>query len=95
MRPEDKRPLAAPIYVIRQPKSQREWRHATELQARGIRVVPHLAYGERWSWRGLLQSTLITEGFDGFVPLDAYRIQPTTARNARSARFSVRCTPPA
>jgi tRNA A-37 threonylcarbamoyl transferase component Bud32 len=73
------RPLAAPIYLIRQPKSQREWRHAAALQARGLRVVPHLAYGERWSWRGLLQTTLITEGLAGFASLDTL---PDTSANA-------------
>ena len=63
------RVLAPTVYTIRCPKSRREWRHAAWLQQRGVAVVPHLAHGERWGWRGLLESVVITEGLDGFVPM--------------------------
>jgi tRNA A-37 threonylcarbamoyl transferase component Bud32 len=67
------RPLSPVKYFVRSPKSRREWRHAPLLQQRGIGVVPHLAHGERWGWRGLLQSTLITEGMESYEALSAVR----------------------
>lgn len=56
-------------FLFKPAQSRREWRLAQELTRRGVPIVTHLAHGERWSWRGLAESVLITEGFDG-VPLD-------------------------
>ncbi len=56
-------------FLFKPAQSRREWRLAQELSRRGIPTVVHLAHGERWTWRGLTESVLITEGFDG-VPLD-------------------------
>jgi tRNA A-37 threonylcarbamoyl transferase component Bud32 len=62
----EERGLASFSYFLRAAKSQREWKWSAEMSKRGVAVVPHLAHGERWSWRGLLQSTLITEGLPGY-----------------------------
>jgi tRNA A-37 threonylcarbamoyl transferase component Bud32 len=49
--------------------ARKEWTLAQQLDALGVPVVRHLAHGERWGWRGLRESVLITEGFDG-CPLE-------------------------
>lgn len=56
-------------YLFKLPESRREWRLAPRLVELEVAVVPHWAHGERWSWRGLLESVLITEGPAGFVGL--------------------------
>jgi tRNA A-37 threonylcarbamoyl transferase component Bud32 len=61
--------LAPTKHLFRLANSQREWKLAPRLQHLGVRVVPHLAHGERWNWRGLLESALLTEGTAGFSPL--------------------------
>lgn len=60
-------------YFFKSPASRMEWRVAPELIARGAEVVPHLAHGERWSWRGLVESILITEGREGFADVRTFR----------------------
>jgi len=59
-------------YFLKTSPARREWRLAQECEARGVPVVRHVAHGERWDWRGLRESVLITEGFDG-RPLDEAR----------------------
>lgn len=56
-------------FLFKPAQSRREWRLAQELVRRGVPIVRHLAHGERWTWGGLAESVLITEGFDG-PPLD-------------------------
>lgn len=56
-------------YFFKTPAARAEWQLAPQLQNLGIPVVPHLARAERWNWRGLQESILITEGPPGFVPL--------------------------
>jgi tRNA A-37 threonylcarbamoyl transferase component Bud32 len=56
-------------FVVKRSQARHEWQLAGELEKRGVRVVRHLALGERWSARGLMESVLITEAFDG-VPLE-------------------------
>ncbi|MEO6183810.1 MAG: lipopolysaccharide kinase InaA family protein, partial [Verrucomicrobiota bacterium] len=56
-------------YFFKIPASRAEWQLAPRLQKLGIAVVPHLAHGELWTWHGLQESVLITEGPTGFVPL--------------------------
>lgn len=56
-------------FFFKAPRSRVEWKLAPRLQALGIPAVPHLAHGERWSWRGLLESSLITEQPAGYQPL--------------------------
>jgi tRNA A-37 threonylcarbamoyl transferase component Bud32 len=76
----ERRGLAPLSYFVRASKSRREWNQAPQFQARGIAVVPHLAHGERWGWRGLLESVLITEGLPGYVSL-------LTVRDATNPEF--------
>lgn len=56
-------------FFFKPSQSRHEWRLANELTQRGIPIVTHLAHGERWTWRGLLESVLITENFDS-LPVD-------------------------
>ncbi|HEU0010077.1 MAG TPA: lipopolysaccharide kinase InaA family protein [Verrucomicrobiae bacterium] len=65
-------------YLFKTPPARREWRLARRLEALGVPVVRHVAHGERWSWLGLRESILITEGFDG-RPLDEMPDIPAAA----------------
>ncbi|MCD6340250.1 MAG: hypothetical protein J7M29_12830 [Verrucomicrobia bacterium] len=56
-------------FLFKPSQARREWRLARRLAARGVPVVRHVALGERWTWRGLEESVLITEAFPG-RPLD-------------------------
>ena len=56
-------------FFFKQSPARREWDLAACVEQRGIPVVRHVALGERRSARGLLESILITEAFDG-VPLN-------------------------
>lgn len=67
----ERRGLAPVAYFIRADKCLREWTHAPLLQQRGVAVVPHLAHGERWSGRGLMESALVSEGPAGYESLTA------------------------
>ena len=60
-------------YFAKKSRSRIEWRLAERLAHLGVPVVPHLAHGERWSARGLLESVLITEAPRSYVPLGALR----------------------
>jgi len=55
-----------------------EWRLAQALEARGVPIVRHVALGERRSWRGVEESILITEAFDG-VPANEVPTLPPEA----------------
>jgi len=46
-------------------QARQEWRLAQALESRGVPIVRHAALGERRSWRGVEESILITEAFDG------------------------------
>ncbi len=46
-------------------QARQEWELAKRCEALDLPVVKHLALGERWSKRGLLESLLLTEGFPG------------------------------
>lgn len=63
-------PLRPLKFLCKPSQAAEEWRIAQECDARGVPAVRHVALGERWSARGLLESVLITEGFAG-VPLEA------------------------
>lgn len=73
-------------YWFKPSPARREWRLAREIARRGVPVVRHLAYGERWSWRGLEESILITEGFDG-QPLVEADCRQSDAVQAALGRF--------
>src|SRR5436190_12616588 len=55
-------------FLLKKSQAALEWRLAEEAARRGVPTVRHVALGERWSARGLLESVIITEGFAG-VPL--------------------------
>jgi tRNA A-37 threonylcarbamoyl transferase component Bud32 len=57
-------------FLIKPSQAAQEWRLAAEIDRRQVPIVRHVALGERWSPRGLVESALITEAFDGGVPLD-------------------------
>jgi RIO-like serine/threonine protein kinase len=52
-------------FLLKRSQAQQEWWLAAELEKRGVPIVRHVAFGERWSPRGLLESVLITEAFEG------------------------------
>jgi tRNA A-37 threonylcarbamoyl transferase component Bud32 len=63
-------PLRPLKFFLKRSQAAQEFRLAAKLEQRGAPVVRHVALGKRWSARGLLESVLITEAFDG-VPLEA------------------------
>jgi len=63
-------------FFFKPSQAQGEWKLAQEFTARGIPIVRHAAVGERWSWRGLMESVLITEEFDGQPLVDATGATP-------------------
>ena len=56
-------------FFFKPSQAAQEWRLAEALEKRGVPVVRHVALGERWTARGLVESVLITEAFDG-VPIE-------------------------
>jgi tRNA A-37 threonylcarbamoyl transferase component Bud32 len=65
-------PLRPLKFFFKATQARREWELAGQLEARQIPVVRHVALGERRTWRGVLESVLVTEGFDG-APVDQCR----------------------
>ncbi len=65
-------PLRPFKFHFKPTQARQEWELAQQLEARKIPIVRHVALGERRSWRGIEESILVTEGFDGlpliFVP---------------------------
>ena len=74
-------------YFFKNSQARQEWILARELEARHIPIVRHVALGERWSWRGLLESILVTEAFDG-VQVD----QASQYDAGRLLQFVLGCT---
>jgi len=58
-------PFRSLKFFFKPSHARREWKLAGQIEARGVPIVRHLAVGERWTWRGLDESLLITEGFAG------------------------------
>lgn len=56
-------------FLVKRSQAEQEWKLAAELEKRGVRIVRHIGLGKRWSGRGLVESVLITEAFDG-VPIE-------------------------
>lgn len=56
-------------YILKRSPAEQEWRLARVMEARHLPIVRHVALGERWTLRGLVESVLITEAFDG-VPIE-------------------------
>jgi tRNA A-37 threonylcarbamoyl transferase component Bud32 len=63
-------------FFFKRSQAHGEWLLAQSLEERKIPVVRHAALGERWSWRGLLESVLITEEFDGKCLDDSSGVAP-------------------
>jgi len=61
----DALPLRSLKFFLKSSPARKEWHVASKLVALGIPAVRHVAHGERWDWRGLRESILITEGFQG------------------------------
>ena len=52
-------------FFFKRSQAAQEWRLAEAMEKRGVPVVRHVALGECWTARGLVESVLITEAFDG------------------------------
>lgn len=52
-------------FFLKASPARKEWQMAQQLEALGVPTVRHVAHGERWDGRGLRESILITEGFEG------------------------------
>ncbi len=55
-------------FLLKRSQAKQEWELAAACEAGGVPIVPHLALGERWTRRGLVESILVTEGFNGESP---------------------------
>ena len=67
-------PLRTLKFFFKSSPARQEWHLAQQLETRGIPIVRHLALGERWTWRGLEESVLITEAFEGIPIAEAPEI---------------------
>jgi tRNA A-37 threonylcarbamoyl transferase component Bud32 len=59
-------------FLFKRSQAKQEWELAAECEKRGVPIVRHVALGERWGAGGLKESVLITEAFDGGVPLSEW-----------------------
>jgi tRNA A-37 threonylcarbamoyl transferase component Bud32 len=66
-------------FFFKPSQARQEWELAQKLETLGLPIVRHVAIGERWSWRGLLESMLITEGFDGKPLNEVAEVNPEAA----------------
>ena len=62
-------PLRPLKFLLKRSQGKQEWLLAEKLEKAGLPIVRHVALGERWSARGLVESVLITEAFNG-VPIE-------------------------
>jgi tRNA A-37 threonylcarbamoyl transferase component Bud32 len=58
-------PLRPLKFFFKATQARQEWELARQLEARRIPIVRHVGLGERWTWHGVRESILVTEGFDG------------------------------
>ncbi len=61
-------PLRSLLFLLKKPPAEQQWEAALTLESLGVPCVRPLACGVQRSSRGVVESTLITEGFPG-VPL--------------------------
>ncbi len=61
------------LFLVKNPPAEKQWAAGLRLERLGLPVVRSLACGARNSLRGLEESILITEGFEG-VPLTELRM---------------------
>lgn len=64
-------PLRPLKFFLKRSHSRQEWELARRVVPLGIPLVRHVALGERWTFTGLQESLLITEGYPG-VPLNEF-----------------------
>lgn len=69
-------PLRPLKFFFKPTQARQEWQLAQQLEARQIPIVRHVALGERRSWRGIEESILITEGFDGVEASETTELDP-------------------
>jgi tRNA A-37 threonylcarbamoyl transferase component Bud32 len=62
-------PFRSLKFFFKNTQARQEWKLAQQLEARRIPIVRHVALGERRTWRGMRESILVTEEFEG-VQLD-------------------------
>jgi tRNA A-37 threonylcarbamoyl transferase component Bud32 len=74
-------PLRPLKFFVKATQARQEWKLAQQLEARRIPIVRHVALGERRTWRGTLESLLVTEGFDGVELSQARDIDPQAVLN--------------
>jgi tRNA A-37 threonylcarbamoyl transferase component Bud32 len=77
--------------ALSRPRNGVDWQLASRLGPRQVEVVPHVAYGERWDWRGLSETALVTLAPEGYVTLhevpDLWRPQIQRALGSFLARM--------
>lgn len=73
-------PLRPLKFFFKPTQARQEWQLAQQLEARQIPIVRHVALGERRSWRGIEESILITEGFDGLPLIYVPGFDPESVR---------------
>lgn len=54
-------------FFFKPSQARQEWQLAQQIESLGVPIVRHVALGERWTSRGLQESILITESFDGMT----------------------------
>jgi tRNA A-37 threonylcarbamoyl transferase component Bud32 len=69
-------PLRPLKFFFKSTQARQEWDLARQLEARHIPIVRHVALGERRTWKGVQESILVTEGFDGIEVDRAKDIDP-------------------
>lgn len=69
-------PLRPLKFFFKPTQARQEWELAQQLEARAIPIVRHVALGERHSWRGVEESILVTEGFDGVEASEITDLDP-------------------
>jgi tRNA A-37 threonylcarbamoyl transferase component Bud32 len=74
-------PLRPLKFLFKATQARQEWEAAQQLEVRRIPIVRHVALGERRTWRGILESLLVTEGFDGIELSQANDIDPQAVLN--------------
>lgn len=79
--------LASALAFVTSARVRADWRLSRRLAELGVPVAPALAYGERWDWRGLVETVLITLGPSGFVPLRSLSDELAAELQRKLGRF--------
>ncbi len=79
--------FASALAFVTAARVRADWRLSRKLPGLGVPVAPALAYGERWDWRGLVETVLVTLGPPGFVPLRTLSDPPSADLQRKLGRF--------